>query len=409
MLVIDVEDGTQYTKGRAERLVSAYCPSMTIHKPLRVALICRLAVFGRLDGIGWYIEQITKQLANDAPDLSLMLLFDRTPHPSLIPKGASAHSLGLPARHPILWWLWFECSVRQWVYRNKPDVLVSLEGFLPSSVPCPMVTVIHDVAFEHIGGHMKPIHRAYYRWKIPQAIRRAARVCAVSDYTRRDIASTYGTADDAVDVVNNGVRAMFRPAETTIQPQCVQSLTHGDAYWLFVGTLQPRKNIVGMLDAFERFVQSVEQPGLLVLAGKKGWMDDEISEALERSRVRDRIRQTGWINDETLAEYYRYARGLIFVPFLEGFGVPIIEAFASGVPVVASNTSSLPEVAGDAAELVDPSSIDDVARGMVRVWTDESYRSELIERGKIRVKEYQWPRIASKFADIIREAASLQR
>lgn len=399
----------QYTKGRVEPRVYAYCSSMTIQKPLRVALICRLAFHGRLDGIGWYIEQITKHLAIVAPDISLTLLFDRTPHPSLVPKGASAQSLGFPARHPVLWWLWFDCIIPRWVSQNKPDVLVSLEGFLPSRLPCPTVTVIHDIAFEHAGGHMKPLHRAYYRWKIPQAIETAARICAVSRFTRNDLAETYGTDSRNVEIIHNGVRAMFRPADSPSQPDEVQSLTQGDAYWLFVGTLQPRKNIVGMLDAFERFVQSVEQPGLLILAGKKGWMDDDIARALARSSVRDRIRQTGWIDDESLAEFYRHARGLLFVPLLEGFGVPIIEAFASGIPVVTSSTSSLPEVAGDAAEIVDPSSVDDMVRGMVRVWTDDEYRSKLIERGTHRVGEFQWPVIARKFADVIRGAASSQQ
>jgi glycosyltransferase involved in cell wall biosynthesis len=398
----------QYTKGHAERPVYAYCQPMTKQKPLRVAIICRLAFHGRLDGIGWYIEQITRHLATVAPDLSLTLLFDRSPHPTLVPKGASAQAVGFPARHPSLWWIWFEQSIPRWVRANKPDVLVSLEGFLPSTVPCKTVTVIHDIAFEHSPGHMKRLHRAYYRWKIPAAIRSATTVCAVSEFTRSDLEATYGIDPSTVTVIPNGVRSSFAAVRHGEQPISVRSFTDGSPYWLFVGTMQPRKNIIRMIQAFEQFSETVADPGCLVLAGKKGWLDDEITAALENSSVRHRIHLTGWVDDATLADLYAHARAVLFVPLLEGFGVPVIEAFASGVPVVTSNTSSLPEVAGEAAVTVDPLSVADITRGMVRVWDDDGLRQQLVERGFERVKAYQWPAIAARFADVIRAAASRQ-
>lgn len=376
------------------------------HPRLRAAIVARMAVHGRMDGIGWYTQQLITHLAGIAPELQLDLLFDRRPHPSLVPAGTNAHVLWPQARHPMLWHWWFERTLPRWLRAHRPDVLVSLEGFLPSRPEMPMVTVLHDVAYEHAPDHVRSWPVRYYRRHMPRAARAATRLCTVSESARVDIARTYAMSADDITVVPNGVRTVFRRRDAEVGDRIRRSYTDGAPYWLFVGTMQPRKNLTRLIRAFERFAASVDDRVALVIAGKDGWMNAELRATVEASPVRERIRFTGYVAEETLAELYAGAFGLVFVPLLEGFGVPIIEGFASGIPVIASNVSAMPEVAGDAAVLVDPTSVDEIGDAMVRVWRDEALRHALTVRGHARARQFTWSASADTLRRVIHDAVT---
>ena len=177
-------------------------------------------------------------------------------------------------------------------------------------------------------------------------------------------------------------------------------------YLLYVGTLQPRKNLVRAIEAFGLLKR--DSTLKFVIAGKKGWLYDEIFEKVKELNLENEVIFTGYVPDEDLPELYKNAKAFIFVSLYEGFGLPVLEAMSYGIPVLTSNTSSLPEVAGDAALLVDPENTEEIAKGMERLLTDEKLRQQLISKGKEQIKKFSWEKAAKETLQVLEEVAGLK-
>jgi glycosyltransferase involved in cell wall biosynthesis len=291
--------------------------------------------------------------------------------------------------------------------RHPPDVLFVPSHVLPLVCPVPGVVTVHDLGYLAY----PETHRRFDRWYLDWTTRRHTRVAAHllvdSEATRHDLIRHYQADPGRITVVHPGLDPVFRPIENPDQRAEVRS-RYGirSDYIIHVSTLHPRKNIARLLDAFESIHHSpfTIHHSQLVLAGKPGWLSDDL--ITRATAMGDRVRLTGHVNQADLPALISGARALVMPSLYEGFGFPVLEAMACGTPVVASNVSSLPEVAGDAALFIDPHDTDALAKALARILTDEDLRAELRQRGLERARHFTWQRAAQQTLTILENVTS---
>ena len=379
---------------------------------MRVAVNMRLVLPGKMDGIGWFAYETTRRMVALHPDDSFLLLFDRDPRK--LATGVAGEGLGKllamdnvetmtlcpQARHPLLWWMFFECSVPMALRRWRADIYVSPDGMMPLHPRIPTLNVIHDINFEHSTDNLKRSHQWYMRHFFPRFARAAGRVATVSEYSKGDIAATYGVAADRIDVVYDGAHDRYRPHSTAECEATRQRFADGNQYIIFISTILRRKNLAALLRAFDK-VKDDDHSGLkLLVVGGRAWWADELREAYDTMRHRDDVVMIGRAEPTDLAALLSAAEMLVYPSLFEGFGIPILEAMYAETAVVCSNTTSMPEVGGDAVEYVDPTSDDDISRG-IRAVLEPSHRDALIARGRVKRQIYSWDRTAALMWDSV--------
>jgi len=232
---------------------------------------------------------------------------------------------------------------------------------------------------------------------IVTGIRKAKLIICVSEHVRDLTAERFGIPQERLAVVYHGVSDHFQPMNAdTVRVILQQRFGLSNRYVLFVGKLEQRKNIVRILEAFNRFRIETAEEVKLVLAGRRTWDAALVDQTLDRLGVRQHVVEVGHIDQSDLPALYCGAEMLLFPSLWEGFGIPVIEAMACGTPVITSTVSSLPEVAGDAAFMVNPESIDDITAGMLKVFTDDVLRQTLRKKGLIRASSFTWERTAKQ-------------
>jgi glycosyltransferase involved in cell wall biosynthesis len=286
-----------------------------------------------------------------------------------------------------------------------PNLLHSLDHVAPAWGPWRSVVTLHDLAFLLQPGTHSVASRAYYA-ATGESVRRAERVIAVSQRTASDAVRLLGVDPSRVRVVHEAAAPGFSPRSRDDLPRLAAKLGF-DAnpdrpYVLFVGTLEPRKNLPLLLEAFGLLRRRVDAQ--LLLVGARGWLDEPIFAAHARSGVGDAARFVGTLGEEDLAVLYSHAAVFALPSLYEGFGLPVLEAMACGAPVVSSNAGPLPEVAGDAAVLLKPEDPDAWAAAMLRVITTPRLAEDLRARGFARAKTFSWERTALATRDVYREA-----
>ncbi len=367
---------------------------------MRIAINTRLLLRNQLEGMGWFTYEIAKRLVAQHPEHQFFFLFDRK-YDTRFMFGKNVKALIVPpmARHPILFYLWFEWSLPFVLAKHKIDVFLSPDNFCSLRTKVPTVLVVHDLAFQHFPAQIRKRELRYYLKFMPQYIKRADRIVTVSQFTKQDIMHTYGVANEKIAVACNGVRSHFRPLSDAEKVATQLEYSAGNPYFFYVGSVHPRKNVARLIAAFEQFKQTVPNEMKLLIAGRMAWKTSAVKAALDDATHKKDIVFLGYVADEKLPLLLGTARALIYVSLFEGFGVPILEAMHAEVPVIASNTSSMPEVAGDAAILVDPNSMETIADALQKIYEDEALRKALIEKGKVQRTHYSW----EKAADIVYE------
>lgn len=364
---------------------------------MHIAINCRFLLPGKLEGIGRFTDEVVRQLVQQHPEARFSLFFDRKPDPRFTQYGpnATAYVLHPQARHPLLFYLWFEWAVAWKLGRLKPDVFFSPDGFLSLRSPVPQVPVMHDLAFEHFPLDTKASHIRHYRRNMPLYAAKAHSILTVSQFVKDDIVARYQVPEAKVQVVYNGSSGVFHPIPHSEQAAVRAHYTGGQPYWLYAGAIQPRKNLERLLEAFDRFADLV--PGVpLLLTGRRAWNFDEVVRTYQHMRHRDRVIFTGWVSDEELNRLYASAYALVYVSRFEGFGLPLLEAMHSETAVIASSTTAMPEVTGPAALYADPYSTDSILLAMQQLWQDSALRARLIERGRDRRERFSWQATADK-------------
>lgn len=267
------------------------------------------------------------------------------------------------------------------------------------------VVTIHDLAyFDHPEFFDKDIEG--YKRDVKRLVDRAAMILTVSEYSRGTIIERLGVAPDRVRVIYHGISGVFGD-ETQHVPFEATQRRFGirRPYLLFVSTVKPNKNLVRLLEAFDRLRRKELRGWQLVIAGQRGWATEPVFAAAEHLGLGQDVVFTGFVEDAALPGLYRHAEVFVLPSLLEGFGIPVIEAMACGTPVVASRCGALPEIAGDAAVLIDPHSSEDIARGILQAATDQPLRAQLIARGYNRASRFRWEQTAKETVAAYRDAA----
>lgn len=329
-----------------------------------------------------------------------------------IEKDSSLHKLSLPNTrlHLVSWPLiWTQGGLAWETWIAPPDVLFIPAHTLPviGNPRVRTVVTVHDLGVEWLPQYHQFPQKHYMMWSTDFAIRHATRVIAVSEATRKDIIKRYKRRSKGIYVVHEGVdHTLFRPVSRRQYEPILARYGISQPYFLFVGTIQPRKNLVRLIEAYSMLLK---RPGLagmsLVLAGKPGWLNEDIYAAPRKLGIEHRVQFLGHVEPTDLPALYSGAAALVFPSLFEGFGLPILEAFACGCPVITSNVSSMPEVAGNAALLVNPLSTEEIAGAMTRV-VEANTRAMLTEWGKKRAAVFTWERAAKQTLAVLEEAGS---
>jgi glycosyltransferase involved in cell wall biosynthesis len=296
-----------------------------------------------------------------------------------------------------------ETFVKWFLKKQRPDLFLSMEGFLSLGSHIPQLPVIYDLNFEHYPKDHTFKNRIYYRTFFTKFAQKAARIATISEYSKQDIVKWYSVSEDKIDNVSCGIKQKFSPLKPDEIIQTRQQYTNGLPYFFFIGSMHPRKNIVRLLRAFSMFKVKTQSNLKLVLSGHILWDDASIHSALEKLNLKEDVIFTGRVTDESLRLLLGAAFALSFVPTFEGFGLPIVEAFEAGVPVICSNTTSMPEVAGDAALLVDPFNEQEIAEAMERMCVDADLRLRLVEKGNVQKQQFTWERTADLLFESVRK------
>lgn len=274
--------------------------------------------------------------------------------------------------------------------------------YVPPFVKGKTVVTIHDMAFRVFPETIRKKTMFFLKTVIKRSICRADHIVTVSEFSKQEIMRFYEVPEEKISVVPNGVDfERFHPEKDTESIEKVKSKYDicGD-YFLYLGTLEPRKNLVRLILAYAEVLETNKEFPCLVLAGGKGWMYDEIFQKVEELNLQNRVLFPGYVADEDVATLMSSAVAFCFPSLYEGFGMPVIEAMACGTPVLTSVNSSLKEIAEGAAVLVDETSVEEIKEGLLNLWWREDLRIELATKGVERAKDYSWEKAGNKLMEV---------
>lgn len=358
---------------------------------MRIAVNTRFLLKNQLEGIGWFTYEVAKRLVQQHPEHQFIFFFDRAYEPEYI-FGSNVHPVVLfpPARAPLLWRWWFELSVPWALKKYKADVFLSFDGYCSLRAKTPTVVVTHDVAYLHMPDQIPQKILRYYQKYTPRFLQRAERVVTVSEYSKTDILQHFQIPSDKIGVACNGCKPEFQPLKDIDKQAVKLKYAEEQEYFLYVGSIHPRKNVHRLIQAFDQFKTQTQSPVKLLIGGRFAWQTGEVKDAYDRSEFKNDISLLGYVSEEELPKLTGAALALVYVSLFEGFGVPLLEAMHCDVPVITSNVSSLPEVAGDAALLVNPYEVSEIATAVQKLYENSALRQDLIEKGKTQREKFTW-------------------
>jgi glycosyltransferase involved in cell wall biosynthesis len=335
----------------------------------------------QLTGVGHYTAELARNLALVAPSDSFTLISPR----------------GLLKRR------WWSLGLPLHLLRNTFDLFHGTNYEVPLWSRRPSVVTIHDLSLLlHPEVHEEHLVRRA-RWRLPLMAKSAAKIITPSTSVKTEVCETFGVAPEKVAVTPEAPRPAFKRREDTQVAELLKRLGIDGDFLLFVGTIEPRKNLRRLVEAFDQLLRNTSLSPKLVIAGGEGWLMDDFASLIKQKGVEDRVCLTGYLRDEDLCALYSTCAAFVYPSLYEGFGLPPLEAMACGAPVLTSRIPSLMETVGDAARLFDPNDIGDLARAMAEMLSDANVREHYAELSKIQVKKFSWERTAVKTLEVYRE------
>lgn len=362
---------------------------------MNIAVNARFLLSGKLEGIGHFTAETMKRLTTQHPEHKFFFIFDRPFDPqfifadNIVPVVAPP-----PARHPFLFYLWFEWVLPLIFKKHKINAFISTDGFLSLRSKIPSLLVLHDIAYKHHPHFVNHITLKYYEYFQPRYAQKANRIATVSAYSKNDIATQFQLPPQKIDVIYNGCIESFKPLNLEQKQAVRNQFANGIPYFLYVGSIHPRKNVRRLIEAFSLFKKRTKANTKLILAGRFAWLTSDIQTAIEQSDCNFDIIRLDYVNQNDLSRIMAAALALVYPSLFEGFGIPILEAFHTETPVITSDITSMPEVTGNAAILVNPYNAEHIATAMYQLWADESLCQLLVERGCSRRTLFTWDKTA---------------
>ena len=361
---------------------------------MRIGVNARFLIKDKMAGLGHYTFEVVKCWVKSHPDDQFVFFFDRPFDEQFVfASNIEAVVLPPPARTPVLFIIWYEMSLRAAIQRKKVDVLFSPDNFMSLRSGLPTLLVIHDLAYLYRPESLSKMQLMYYRYFMPRFARKASRIATVSQTTKRDIVKRFQIDPVKIEVAGLGLN------EGIVRGNYIQK----EDYFVHVGTIQPRKNVVRLIEAYDRYRDTTGKSTKLIFIGGKGWKDSAFYRRRKQSKYCQDIDLAGYKTNAEISSILHKAMALLTISTFEGFGMPIIEAQHCGCPVIASNVSSLPEASGGAALLVDPLNIDDIADAMRKIVEEEKLRLDLMKRGFENADRYSWSQTASVLYQMLQD------
>lgn len=359
---------------------------------MNIGVNARVLTSENMEGVARYIYETTRCMAMAHPDDRFILFFDRNVKAQFdFPTNVSKVIVPVQARDPILWYIWFELLLPFYLKKYKIDVFYSGDGSLSLMTNVPTLLVTHDLAYIHYPDHISKRYLSYNKAYVPKFHQKASSIITVSHYVKNDVINKFGVDPSKIHVAYNAVDKLDRQYLSSSSDEKTQ-INH--PYYIYVGSLHPRKNIIRLIDGFLRFKSLTNNEYKLVIAGRLAWKSDDIKQKLTSSPD---IIYLGMVSEQKKNKLISKAVALAYISVFEGFGIPIIEAMRLSVPVITSSVTSMPEVAGDAALLVDPFDINSIASALTTLSNDQDLRTDLIKKGNERYQYFSW----EKSGDII--------
>ncbi len=373
---------------------------------MKIAINTRFLIPGKLDGIGWFTHEVVSRIVRQHPEHTFYFFFDRPWDQEFIyAENIRPVVLKPSARHPVLWHIWFQFSLKKYLRAHPVDLLLSPDGFIPLGIETPRVAVIHDLNFMHYPKELPKSVSYYYRHFFPLFARESSHIITVSEFSRHDIINLFNISPDQISVTYNGVNKIFSPLPDKSKEETRNRFTGGIPYFVHIGSLLPRKNIPRLLKAFDLFRATSTKAFKLVIAGRPMFGTRDINKVMRTMKYARDVILLGGLSGEDTHRILASAEALVFVSYFEGFGIPLIEAMASEVPVIAANATAVPEVCNNAALYVDPFSEKTISHAMDKIITDPGLRKQLTVKGTKRVANFSWDRTADKVWKIIQQVA----
>ena len=362
-------------------------------RPVRVLLDGLQA--GNLSGTGRYIMELARWLPLLGDDLDLAVLWPaHVLHPAISPE-MRVSFVSVNAQTPLARIYQGQRNIWSLLGTSAADVLHYPANFMPfltNPGRAKVVLTVHDLSFLREPTWYRWNRATYYRYAAQQSVRHAHRIIADSYATATDLSTLLKVPQERIDIIPLGVGEPFKPTTAEQQATARQLYNLPEQFFLYVGTIEPRKNVVRLIEAWSKIAAAL--PCDLVIAGREGWKCRPVKDATKISPHAGRIHFPGFIRPEDLPALLAAARVFVWPSLWEGFGLPPLEAMACGTPVVSSNRSSIPEALGDAALLVDPLNVEQLAAAMRDAATDEPLRGRLVDAGLARAGTFTWRRTA---------------
>lgn len=376
---------------------------------MRIAVNTRLLLANKLDGIGYFTYKLLENMCKNHPQDEFIFFFDRPFDKEFIfSENVIPVVIPCQTRHPLLWRLYFQYLIPKYLKKYKADLFFSPDGFIPKNINIPIINTIHDLNYVHQPQYIEnPSHRRYLLKEFPVFARKSDLLITVSEFSKRDIIELYDIHHNKIEVVFNAANEAYYPLEEEEKTRYKNILTQGRDYFYFVGSIHKRKNLGNLFKAFDLFKEETKSDVMLIIVGEKRDWEGELEGIFKKMKHKKDVILTGRLDAKEINKVSNSALALAFVSQFEGFGIPIVEAFAAGCPVITSNTTSMPEVAGDAAIYCDPFLVASIAEAMEKIYSKPSLIKELREKGFEQNKKFSWEKSSERLWNSIEKTMNL--